>query len=271
MLRAFWDERRGTAVREGIANDDLPDATEILYRTFSRYKLPVEAEVFWDGVSDTDEALIRSAPLHRLGPGELGRYAFKAMTTWGSLDDFRHFLPRLFELVAIDGGGGWIDPETLFGKLAYGGWQTWPQDERRAIVGFLHALWRNVLGQFPHPFTIDSCLCAIGQAEDDLQGYLEAWDIAASASAACHFATFVEQNVGRISNRRPKPWKLRNPWWDRRAQPAGQVMNWVLAPARMTDLERAFFSFAMDDSHSAGILSDAFNHLSWIRAAAGVS
>jgi hypothetical protein len=40
------------------------------------------------------------------------------MTTWGNVDDFKHFLPRILEL-CIDHDLG-IHPFGIFGKLKYG-------------------------------------------------------------------------------------------------------------------------------------------------------
>ena len=247
----------------------LRDAIEGLYVAFAGYELPPHVGGCPHCVCERDEVLIHSVSLRQLGPGELDRFAFKAMTTWGTADTFRHFLPRLFELVAADGGGVWIDPEVLFGKLAYGGWTTWPEPERHAIRLYLDALWQDVLGRFPHPFGVDSCLCCIGQVEDDIQPFLDAWDVAGSAAAALHFAEFVEENAV-VSNKPSRTWRLSNPWWDERPRPADQLSRWLLAPARVGELEHAFFATAADDEATAGSLSDAFNDLSLIRNVAGV-
>jgi hypothetical protein len=248
----------------------LRDAVEGLYDAFADYELPSHVAGCPHCVCERDDALIHSVSLRQLGPGELDRFAFKAMTTWGTSDTFRHFLPRLFELAAADGGGVWIDPEVLFGKFTYGGWTTWPETERRAVRLYLEALWQDVLGRFPHPFEIDSCLCCIGQAEDDLATFLDAWDVAGSAAAALHFAMFVEDNASRLSNKPSRTWRLGNPWWDGRPRPADQVSRWFLAPARVSELERAFFATAADDEATAESLSGALNHLCLIRNAAGV-
>src|SRR5205823_1343935 len=55
---------------------------------------------------------------------QLGRYATKAMTTWGDERDFRWFAPRIAELVAADGCGA-ASVESLADKLVRAGWRTW--------------------------------------------------------------------------------------------------------------------------------------------------
>ncbi len=85
-------------------------------------------------------AHLAAKPLRQLGPTDVALFAFKAMTTWGAPDDFRHYLPRIFELLAEDGAGTWIDAQVAVGKLAYGRWQAWRSAERRAIGRYLSSL-----------------------------------------------------------------------------------------------------------------------------------
>jgi hypothetical protein len=83
-----------------------------------------------------------SAQLARLAredvPIELAdRYARKAITTWGDEADFRWYLPRLAELIAR----GDLTVDLLAEKLPYGGWASWPDPQRAAVIDFLDALW----------------------------------------------------------------------------------------------------------------------------------
>lgn len=248
----------------------LRSAIERLYSTFSRYSLP---EHHLAGcphcVSDTDHGRLFSAPLRYLGPQEIGRFAFKTMTTWGGVDGFRHFLPRIFELLASDGGGHWIDPEVAFGKFCYANWRTWPDDEQEAVVGFFESLWSNVLDHFPNEFDADACLCCIGQAVDDLTSFLEAWRISESLPSAKHFASFVEHNTSGSKRARSRGWALQNLWWKDRIVPASQVVQWLIDPARTVELERAFFAFGADAA-DAGELSQALENLVYLQSIDGL-
>jgi len=247
----------------------LGAAIEELYRTFSCYRLPKHLTGCAHCVSDADHALLYSKRLRLLGPKELSRFAFKAMTTWGGADDFRHFLPRIFELIAADGGRDWIDPEVVFGKLPYGDWLRWPEHERQALSSFFEALWSNVLGHFPHPFDADSFLCCLGHALADLTRFLNSWQISESMTSAQHFACFVEHNSLGLNPAKNKVWSLRNAWWTHRATPANQVADWLRDPARKVDLEQAFFSFGATDS-DAEVLSTAMEDLACIQSFAGM-
>lgn len=245
----------------------LAVAIEHLYEVFATYPLSPHVTGCPCCVGEADDALIHSAPLRQLKPDALARYAFKAMTTWGTVDDFRHFLPRIFELVSVDGGGSWIDPEVVFGKLRYGDWDRWPAHERRAIEAYFKAQWLDVLGRFPHPFGADHALRCIGCAAADMTPYLKHWNISGSRAAACHFADFLEWNACGVRLEPTEIWELSSAWWSDRPEQARQVRDWMVADERLEELERAFFAFS-DDEVTAGILSEGFNYLGALRSAA---
>lgn len=245
----------------------LDSAIDGLYRTFTRYPLRPHVQGCPHCVSHADHARLHSAKLRDLQPGEIARFTFKVMTTWGDADDFRHFLPRIFELISNDAGGDWIDPEVAFGKLSYGEWRSWPDEERLAVETFLIALWADVLSRFPCSWHADSCLCCIAQATDDIAGFLAMWRVGDSLSAAEHFADFVMdigiQPNGR-SSRRGMP---RNPWWKDRVNPLRQLHQWLHDPQRTADLERAFHASA-DNEDRARRLSDARSRIEWLQSVA---
>src|SRR5687768_7110520 len=130
---------------------ELSGAIQDLYAVFRRYR-SVSFEGCPDCTSPAETARLAAPLLRELNPDDLARYAFKAMTTWGTIDDFKHFLPRIFDLLAQTGGGSWIEPEIVFGKLPYGKWTTWPRRERDALLAYMDALWNDILARFPHPF-----------------------------------------------------------------------------------------------------------------------
>jgi hypothetical protein len=99
-------------------NESLKKSIENLYSVFSKYEIRSFIEGCPCCVSDRDKEKIHSKELRELEEEDLSRYAFKAMTTWGNVDDFKHFLPRILEL-CIDHDLG-IHPFGIFGKLKYG-------------------------------------------------------------------------------------------------------------------------------------------------------
>jgi hypothetical protein len=244
--RCRWDigPNGGAIINSDV---ELRRAVEGLYQTFSSYPLPRHVNGCPHCVSDADHVLLYSKELRELGPRELSRYSFKAMSTWGDVDDFRHFLPRIFELISVD--GSWTVPEVVFKKLPYGHWETWPAYERQALKTFFEALWSNVLERPFDGSSAEECLCCIAQAADDMTRYLDRWRIGQSLGRAKHFASFVEEN--------PNWSKHPGPFWDDRPSQVAQIVAWLRDPARKIELE---LILARDDTDAA-MLSNAIESL----------
>ena len=98
----------------------LHEAVERLYEVFARYPLITPVTGCPCCTTPADYAMLASKPLRQLTAKDLRKYATKALTTWGDVNDFRHFLPRLFELIFFDNFSIDVDAESLFRKLPYG-------------------------------------------------------------------------------------------------------------------------------------------------------
>jgi hypothetical protein len=120
----------------------LQQSVENLYLVFSTYPLS-SLEGCPCCVSAADKGQVAHRALRELTQDDLGRYAGKAMTTWGTVDDFKHFLPRLFDLTAAFQCP--YEECVVFGKLNYGHWRTWAPAEIAAIEQYFLALWDVVL------------------------------------------------------------------------------------------------------------------------------
>jgi len=78
---------------------ELKKAIADLYSVFKDYRLDSHVEGCPCCVTKNDKQLIEAKVLTELSPDDLNRFAFKAMTTWGTVEDFKHFLPRQRELL----------------------------------------------------------------------------------------------------------------------------------------------------------------------------
>jgi hypothetical protein len=179
----------------------LQDAIAALYETFSCYHLRERISACTHCHGSADDQLLHSKKLRDLGIGELHHYIWDAMTTWGDDYDFRHFLPRILELYAIEDSlkSDRIYPEVALGKLHYAKWSKWPTDEQVAVKEFLLALWESKISVlFPldeyAPSMIGDWLTAIGRAEDDLEPYLSAWLNSSSDEALENLSHFIVTN-----------------------------------------------------------------------------
>jgi hypothetical protein len=220
----------------------LRDAVEGLYEAFARYPLRKVVNGCPHCIDSSDNDMLHARPLRELSWRELSRFGWKTMTTWGTVDDYRHFLPRMLELVAIeldpalappDGPTGALygwpyNYEPLFGKLEYGKWRTWPREERQAIQTYLIALWRRLLATYPQSSifaeTLLDCYASIGE---DLTPYLDVWRADRRLAAMRHLAQFVTGGV----------WTVGEAY-------LGPVERWLWEPQTRAALEDAFFAQA---------------------------
>lgn len=208
-----------------------------VYQVFERYPLRRHIEGCPCGCLPPDaQALLHAAPLRELTAQHRIRFALKTMTTWGDEVDFKHFLPRLLELMAQD---QLSEVQILLGKLMYGQWRSWPDQEHAAIKAFLQAWWDDVLKREPledrwGPSEVATVLEGIAQAEHDLTSYLTRWDELDTPSAVRHLAAFVLSEAEGLIQA-----QLQGAYWTDRAAQAQQVVHWFLKGRRQTRLEAA--------------------------------
>jgi hypothetical protein len=217
----------------------LRDAIERLYGLFAKYPLPVDTNPCSCCHTSDDEASLHARPLRDIEAEQLRNYAGDALLVWGNLNVFKHFLPRIFELMMTmpDATNEFADPEIVFSKFRHGKWRTWPKDEQDAVERFLHAVWNEVLNnpspedRFPDT---ESWLCSIGQCEDDLSPYLDQWAGDESLSACLELSSLLlSSTIARTGNRG------RNPFWDSRDAQYAQLQEWATSAAVVEKLRLA--------------------------------
>lgn len=211
---------------------DLTQSVERLYAVFGKYGLHAPVKGCDHCVMPEDIARIQAKPLRELDAEDLRKYAFKALTTWGEEEDFKHFLPRLFELAAdellYDGGDLMI--ETLFDKLHYTHWKNWPANERQAFAEFLHAMWARAL-------TLEcdagQVLCCIAQTEIELTGFLDHWLYRSGNAGIRKLVEFGNDKLGDLTKYRV----IKDAYWDDHNAQVAEVSQWLLAEPTLKHLE----------------------------------
>lgn len=206
--------------------DPLHLAVEALYATFASYPLRPHIEACDHCHGEEDHRRLASKPLRELTSADLYDYAFSATLTWGDDRDYRHFLPRLFELMIVDSDLG-SGPEVVVGHLRHAEWQTWPAGEQSAIRAFFAAWWNQVLEDFPGFHPAGDVLCAIGRVETDLASLIRTWLDSPSLTAAQHLSQFVADNIQDWTTHGT----LSNAFWEEHPVPMRQVMEQLLHPA----------------------------------------
>jgi hypothetical protein len=133
------------------AQNSLTQARHVLATVFVKYPLRDDTDGCLCCVSAADHAELQS--------GNLRRYAFKAMSTWGNELDFKHFVPAL--LAALTPASkyypgtvhdGACDLQCFANKLAYAHWENWPIEEQQAVLGCLRAWWLVCLSLLEQEF-----------------------------------------------------------------------------------------------------------------------
>lgn len=211
-------------------NLSLKEAIEQLYEVFSNYPLADHIDGCPCCVSNRDHALIHSVPLRALSAEDLYIYSINAIWTWGNSQDYRHFLPRLFELMAQN-------PYSLraYGQLPYADWHSWPDREQDAIRAYIMAVWLDMLDTHPVEdkwlwnHEAEDYLCTISSVGEDLEPYLTIWAEGDLTYKHDHF----EAMINRFDDPRHRRISL-NGAWDPKTY--DQVVQWLTSNATLAKM-----------------------------------
>lgn len=118
-----------------------------LYDTFSHYPKPGRVIGSPISVREGDDLPLLIKPLKSLSIDDFGRYPFKAMSTWGTVEDFKYFLPRILELSFYS--FNLLNSDTFFNKILSAGWRDWSEDEKNVFKEYLLAMWNHAT-QWPY-------------------------------------------------------------------------------------------------------------------------
>jgi hypothetical protein len=177
----------------------LREAFERTYRAFAGFASPRYLET--SPHRDADEILrtLTSKPLRALTDEDLGPYSGWAMTTVGSADDYRHFLPRIFELASNDQTHLGFQAPIIASKLKYGGWTDWPVEQQAAVRDIFEAIFQWAIELHPNlDQSAPGWLCGSARLDLPVERLLAAWRGSSSPEAALQFAEFVmkEERLG---------------------------------------------------------------------------
>jgi hypothetical protein len=222
----------------------LTAAIESLYKTFQAYPLRAHTGACECHHTPEEEGVLHNTALRQLSEDQLSQYAMDAIWTWGNADDFRHFLPRVFELLAFAEDYTFTEREIVLSKLYHAEWRTWPEQEQKAVQEFLLALWRIVL-EVPPPADdlnnadqIESWLCAIAGTEGDLSPYFRVWLESSSATAAWNLAVMITRAGLSLPHTRAQ-----NAFWSGHRGQLEELRDWLRSAEVRRKLEDAMETF----------------------------
>jgi hypothetical protein len=229
----------------------LNEAIEKVYATFASYPLRHPVVGCACCVSGADQERIASKGLRQLDGYDLERFAWKAMSTWGDENDFRHFLPRVLELISdAQERGNLPDLFIIFGKLSYGHCEMWPKQEQEAITNYLLTLWRWILighpGREEDSLVASAYLGAMLHGIDDFAPFLNAWGDMRMPSSLCQLSEMIRNHSWGCALARNK-----------------QILAWLREDGTKEMLEEGFYTYMDEDW--AEELALAVEVLEWLR------
>jgi hypothetical protein len=169
---------------------DLRLAVERAYEIFACYPLPAEIACCDHCVDPEENAVLRQVPLLELTPQQLARYAWESLGAWGAEADFKHFLPRLLDLLVH---GAFDDPALPWGlmnKISCHS-RCWPTKEREAIAVVARAWWRSTIVAHPAPHGVATVLDAISVFDIDARLYLATLESLQTEASALHVGDLI--------------------------------------------------------------------------------
>ena len=211
---------------------ELRSSIDKLYEVFSKYpgNPYMEGSPLFENLEEGNRRLF-SKPLKQLSAADLSEFTGRAMTTWGEVNDFKHFLPRELELIALYDGSHYVSG--IFDKLEYGKWETWDNDEQEIIQEFMLAFWKEILKDptknaealFVEYFYV----CA--RYYSNYSEVLTIWETDTGKAATKHLADFIFYESAFIFTHKNNDHELK---------------NWLLSDKIINRLTTAFYQYAQE-------------------------
>jgi hypothetical protein len=252
-----------------LSEEAFQDALAHLYDTFGSYSPRPDAFV-WNGPSEERRKRLYEKPLRELPDEALGAYYGIMPVDPNLVEDFKHFLPRILERIALGALGRDYDHPIWMERLNIAEWNDWPEREKKAILRFFRSWWSYVLAdasikQFyvPDPHLLPDAhevLSGFLQLDVDVMPLLDEWEGTASVSAGIHLAQFIDREARQIA-KKGRIWHFPAPS-DR------DVAEWLASQETGSKLERAFFELAdteWDEMLSGAMEEWRYLHHAWKR------
>ncbi|HMS68171.1 MAG TPA: hypothetical protein PKD18_08530 [Saprospiraceae bacterium] len=214
-----------------------------LYKTFAKYPFKPSIEGCPCCVSDTDKSTLHSKQLRELEDEDISRYAFKAITTWGDVNDFKHYLLRIFELSSTR--KLIVDSFVVLGKLDHGNWTEWENQEILTITKFLKSWWKyeiNYNGYFDSEILIE-----INKIIKDLPTMLSDWNLSMETQGFRNYVELTENHYYELRGKNKTFKELSE-------QEVETLINWI--ECNSFRLEEGFFKFESIDKKFSDRLSN---------------
>ena len=217
--------------------DKLKHNIENLYKVFAKYgATDMTGSLLYEDLPKWNKEIF-SKPLEELDENDLSRYTAKAMTTWGSANDYKHFLPRIFELTAElrTPYEIWI----AFDKLNLAEWQNWIEEEQNVIHDFMIVLWESIVNDDSNKAECEfkNYFSAIAHFYPNFIELLNIWAKSESKAGIKHLVGYIVDEQTTLFDR-----KRINGFHDQKEN-AEEFINWVLSDTILDKIQQKYFEF----------------------------
>lgn len=173
-------------------------------------------------------------PLQSLGVKELDSYSISALWTVGSEEDYRHFAPRLLELMTQE---NFLQHDVIARKFTLAGWRNWSAQEQQAVEAYFLAYWQAALAEPVSWCTASEGLYVLGNVFDDLSPFLNGWLEATEPFALGHLAAFTAYEAPNVSRD-----FIGNGSWAGRPEQMRQVVDWLSSHKTLARIEQRWLA-----------------------------
>lgn len=219
---------------------DIEEAIENLYDVFSKYT-PSDMHYCKCGcIKEIEVQKLASKPLKQLEEEHFAYYHGSAVYTWGDVEHYKHFLPRILEVYHLKKGRAIIDLFEISTKLEGVDWHKWDVLEIDAIKGFVLANWISLTRE-------EKQIIDVEDLKDytffhRLESLLQHWQLSSDENGLRNFVHFFYQNGSVILD---KGIKIRGISYK------DEFLNKLNQPEVLKRLEQIFFhEFDGDKSYA---------------------
>ncbi len=209
----------------------LGRAIERSYEVFAHNRLGPTIVVRRDDVSPADVAAL-AGPLRSVAAAALDRWLPRAVSTWGTGDDLRALVPRVFELLTA--GLLATPPEVVFSKLRQADAAGWPLEEQAAMDDIVSTLWLATIAQHPAPIGLPAIrvLTAIAELGRDLSPYLDDWLllVASGARGSVPARQHLRDLLDRVDSLQRTDLDVSALFWSPHPDEAARLETWLASP-----------------------------------------
>lgn len=219
----------------------LKKSVEKLYETFEMYHSgpTMTGSQNYDDLGTWNRLIFRK-PLQELNEDDLSRFTGKAITTWGNANDYKHFLPRIFELTAElrTPYEIWI----AFDKLTLADWDNWIDKEQIVIQEFMIALWESIVNDNSEKaeWEFKDYFSTIAHFYPNFTDLLDIWTESESIAGIKHLSEYIIDEQTALFNRK-KITGLHD-----KKENTEEFINWLLSDKLLNKIQQKYFEFETD-------------------------